>query len=371
MMEFLKKMTNEEKFSIIGVFLTVLGCYFGYSGLDGNIGIIISAIISAIGAIILLIQDIKYYKQGLYTDKQKKIFLILSLLGLVVFYRADVYYVSLIVVANFINKDLKKLMYIIFYSSLVSLGLILLLCLFKVTTNISGSKEFFGLRIKTNSFGFCNPNVLYRFFGGIVLTGLFIFKDNIIYVLSSLLLGIGLFFLTGSRAGIVCLFVLTLLCLMPRKVKEKVYNVKALPYIFLFFVIVSILCALLLNEGVANKLGSNRFSLWYDYFREVSLISHLKKLPQGPLDNAFINILYYGGIYGLILYCFIYFLAFMKSNKKRPLIFIIFLATFVYGFFENFSAYGESRLFIVLLVMLLNEDKLDDFEKKLPKISCQ
>ena len=62
-----------------------------------------------VGGIILLVQDIKYYKQGLYTERQKKILATLAVLGLIVIFREDSLYLSILIAANFVHKDLKQL----------------------------------------------------------------------------------------------------------------------------------------------------------------------------------------------------------------------------------------------------------------------
>lgn len=370
MKEWINKLTKEERLTIVGVFLTIFGSYFGYSGLDKKIRVPISAIISLIGGIILLIQDIGYYKQGLYTEKQKKILVTLAILGLIVICREDSLYLSLVIAANFIHKDLKKLMRIIFYSSIISFSLICLLCLVGLIPNATNTRGMFGTEITKMAIGFSHPNVTARFFFGILLIGLFVFKDRILYGLISLLLGISMFFITWSRGGIIATIALSIVCLIPRKISENLFKLKYIPYLFVIFTFISVSCALFMHSGKLNELSSGRFGLWYGYLKEIGVFAKIKRIG-GPLDNMFVNTMYYGGMYGYIYYFIIYLLAFSKIKKNNNALFIVALTTFICGFFENFSGYGESKLLLISLIIILNENKLDELEVKDIQKVCQ
>ena len=372
MKECLSKLTKDEKLTIVGVFLTIFGSYFGYSGLDKKIRVPISAIICLIGGIILLVQDIKYYKQGLYTERQKKILATLAVLGLIVIFREDSLYLSLVIAANFVHKDLKQLMKIIFYSSIASFLLICFLCLIGLVKNDIHYRNIFNFVVLRETIGFSNPNVVYRFFVPIVLTGLFVFKDKAIYALACLCIGMLLFFITGSRAGLLAIIAFTILCCMPKSIKDKIYNVKLIPYVFLSFTLISILCAILLHKSNLDEYGSARFTIWYNYFKQIGVFANIHKVNGRPLDNLFLNTMHFGGIYGYIYYYCLYLMAFIRNDKKNSqLIFILFLVTFVYGLFENFSAFGESRVLIILFSIILNGDKIDELSEENVQISCQ
>lgn len=370
MKEWINKLTKEERLTIVGVFLTIFGSYFGYSGLDKKIRVPISAIISLIGGIILLIQDIGYYKQGLYTEKQKKILATLAMLGLIVVCREDSLYLSLVIAANFIHKDLKQLMKIIFYSSVISFVLICLLCLVGLIPNATNTRGMFGTEITKMAIGFSHPNVTTRFFFGILLIGLFVCKDRVLYGLISLLLGTIAFFITWSRAGIIATIAFFIICLIPRKITNKVFKLNYIPYLFIIFTLISVVCALFMHDGRINELSSGRFGLWYGYIKEIGVFAKIERIG-GPLDNMFVNTMYYGGMYGYIYYFVIYLLAFSKIKKNNDTIFIIALTTFICGFFENFSGYGESKFLLISLILILNENKIEELQEKHIQKVCQ
>ncbi len=364
MKEWLSKLTKEEKLTIVGVFLTIFGSYIGYCGVEKRIRVFVSAIISFIGGVILLVQDIKYYKQGLYNEKQKRILITLAILGLIVICREDSLYLSLVIAANFIHKDLKKLIKIIFYSSIISYGMLVILYLIKVIPANDIQRVLLGLNINKKSLGFSHPNVACRFFLGIVLIGMFIFKDKLIYGLSALLLGIIMFYITGSRAGLVAAIALAIVCLIPKKITTKIFKLKYIPYLFLIFTFISVAGAFLFHQGELNGISSNRFNLWYGYLKEIGVFAKIERVGSGPLDNMFINTMYYGGMYGYIYYLAIYLLAFSKIKKNNELLFSLILTTFICGFFENFTSYGENKILLIMLVVALDENKLDDLEEK-------
>lgn len=372
MKDWFKKLDIEEKQTIVGVFLMILGSYISYSGINRILKIVICAILTIIGSIILIVQNVRYYKEGKYTSKQKKLLLILAVLGSIVIHREDAIYTSLVIAANFVGKDLKKLMKIVFYSCIVSFIFVSSLFIFGFAVNKVTSRDFFDVSIYRSTLGFSHPNLVFRFYMPIVLSGLFIFKDNIYYVLIALLLGVGLFFITGSRGGLLTLICLFILCIVPKKIKNKLYNVKVIPYIFLFFTFVTLILAIIFHDGDLNDYGSGRFNIWYTYINDISVFGKVHKINKWPLDNMYLHTLYYGGMYGYIYYYAIYVLAFINQNKKNSkLVFILFLSTFIYGFFENFSSFGESQVLIIMMSLILNYDKIDELNDENVEIKCQ
>ena len=103
---------------------------------------------------------------------------------------------------------------------------------------------------------------------------------------------------------------------------------------------------------------------------KLELFGQIEQIHAMPIDNVFLHMLYYGGIYGFVFYLVIYFVAFMKTDYKHNYnVFILFLTVFIYGLVENYSNQGESFYLLIVMIQLLDSSKLkeldDDYKKEI------
>ena len=358
-------LSKQEWLTFLGVFLITIGDYFCYSWIDVPYRHIFGVPIVVAGTIILLIDVIKNIKEKVYTPKQLKTMGIIILVGALVWHRIQVFYTAIVIALHFVNKDLKFLFKSLFISMLFGMTLIMFLNLInvipgRVLTRVKDGEVFYRYCL-----GFRQPNVLYRYYIAMVMCGAITLKNNKWFIIIAFILGLVLYKVTYSRMGLVMLFLLIFVCILPKTFRKKVAFNKLIPYMFIGGLIVSIIVAIAFhNNETLNDWLSTRPMIWYEYLKDVGLLGRFRRIQEDmPLDNIYLHILSYGGIYGIIAYIALFFVAFNKFDLKNGYnTFMIFFISLAYGFIENFSAQNENMLLILLIVMLLDKNKLAEIE---------
>ena len=354
------KLEEKEWLSFLGVFLITLGNYFYVSWMNKIFRTVLAAVIVITGIVFLSFDIIKNLKEKKYTKKQLKTIGILVGAGVLVWHAISVYYTVIVMVMHFLDKDFRKLFKYIFISSVFSFGLLVLL---NIIGLIPGYVMHRGI-LKRYSLGFKHPNILFRMYITILISGAIMYKNDKYFLIGSLIIGMLLFLLTNSRAGVVVLLIFYLLSILPKNIKRKFAFNKCIPYLFVFGILVSTLTGLIFGDGeVLNGVGSGRPGIWYTYLQNISVIGRFNRVNNLPLDNLYLHILAYGGIIGVIFYIWLYFVSFSKKvNKGNYNVFIIFAITLVYGYAESMSLQSESYFLILLIMQLMDCKKLEELD---------
>lgn len=358
-------LSKQEWLTFLGVFLITIGDYFCYSWIDVPYRHILGVPVVVTGTVILLIDVIKNIKEKVYTPKQLKTMGIIILVGALVWHRIQVFYTAIVIALHFVNKDLKFLFKSLFISMLFGMALIMFLNLInvipdRVLTRVKDGEVFYRYCL-----GFRQPNVLYRYYIAMVMCGAIALKNNRWFLIIAFILGLGLYKVTYSRMGLVMLFLLIFVCILPKAFRKKAAFNKLIPCMFIGGLIVSIIVAIAFhNNETLNDWLSTRPMIWYEYLKDVGLLGRFRRIQEDmPLDNIYLHILSYGGVYGVIAYIALFFVAFNKFDLKNGYnTFMIFFISLAYGFIENFSAQNENMLLILLIVMLLDKNKLAEIE---------
>ena len=372
----LKKLSKQDWFSFIGIFLVTIGNYFCSSWIDMPLRNVIGVSVITIGSILLFTDVINNFKNKIYTKKQLKIICVITILCSLVFHRLDVYFVSLIIAMSFLNKNLKFMFKCLFFSMLIGILIIVFLNLLNIIPDFISYREVEGVITHRYSLGFRNPNVLFRLYMSMTLCGVIAFDKNKIYMFITFLLGLLMYRLTDSRMGLVMLFLVFMIGLLPIKFLKKISFNKAFPYLFIFGLLISIATALLFEKGIINNILSYRPEFWKVYIEDLEFFGRFKRITAEhiengvkmdvimPLDNLYLHILCYGGIYGFMVYSVLFFAAFKNAKTKENYhLFIIFLITFIYGYIEDFSNQNESMFVILLIMMLLDKNKMEELKE--------
>lgn len=367
------KISKEDLLSFIGVFLITIGDYFCYSWIDIPYRHIIGVPFIVAGSIVFLIDIYKNIKNKLYTKKQLKIIGVLLVLGALVWHRINVFYTTIVMALYFVNKDLKKMFKYLFISMAIGMGLIIFLNIINVIPDFISYRKVDGVKHYRYSLGFRNPNVLYRFYIAFIMCGAIVTKNNRLYLMLSLIAGMILYLITDSRMGLVILLLFIALCMLPKKIRKKTSFNRLVPYAFIGGIIISIAVALLFYKGVVNDVLSFRPEIWKLYLGELGFFGRFGRIKGAyiendievikgiPLDNLYLHTLCYGGIYGCIFYIVLFFVAFHKVKEKNNYnMFMIFFISLAYGFIENFSGQNEGLMLLVLLIMLLDKNKMKE-----------
>lgn len=359
------KFSKKEIISFIGVLLITLGDYFNCSWIDKPYRNIIGFSMILVGTIILMIDVIKNIYNKKYDKKQITIMMILVLLGALSWNRMTVFYTSIVMVMHFLDKDLKQMIKYLFISSVAGLLLIIFLNVIGVIPQFVMHRYNGEEDIVRYGLGFRQPNVIYRFYVAMVMQGLISLRNNKWFMAIAILGGIVLFLFTNSRTGIVMLFLLIVLSLAPKLIRNKVsLGNKYIPYMFLAMTVISIITLIFMNDNYQiNHLLSGRPSIWKLYFDNISFFGKSGRIDGLPLDNLFLYIMYCGGVYGFIFYSVLYFVSFKNARSDSSYyLFVIFFITFIYGFTENFTSQNESLSLIILLIQLFDKDKLKEID---------
>ena len=114
-----------------------------------------------------------------------------------VWHRPAEIYVSTLIALRYINEDLRRMIKNIFFASVISYAIIVLMWGIGVTVGVISYRGDF-LR---HGIGFNNPNVAIRFLVPIIISGAIMCKNNILFLLLSLGASVTGFFVTNSRGG--------------------------------------------------------------------------------------------------------------------------------------------------------------------------
>lgn len=354
------KLSKKDIYDFLAMFFIVLGNYLLYSTLAETFRMVVCVLFVILGSVMTFISVVKKIKNKEYTKKQYLIVGAIALTAVLVWHRPAEIYVSTLLAMNYITQDLRKMIKNIFFACAISYAVVVLMWIIGITIGVIAYRGDFS----RHGVGFNHPNVAVRFFVPIILSGAILCKNNRLFLFLSLFAaGLG-FFVTNSRGGCLVIMIFCVLSMLPKVVKKSLSNIKMVPGLFVFFTIISFFIMSYFDESlVLNKILSGRPSIWRVYMNNLSFFGQIYQVHEMPIDNVFLHMLYYGGLYGFLFYLVLYFVAFKKTDCKRNCnIFILFLSVFIYGLVENYSNQGESFYLLILMIQLLDYKKIKELD---------
>lgn len=296
--------------------------------------------------IIIMVLSLKYLFKLQFT---KIIFLKVMLIMIVSFiifflYKEDnIFLYSLLglLLINDDNKDIVKTIFVslvIIFSITILLGSLNILPMDEVYRTINGESQ---VRI---SLGFPNANAAFAYFIPIVLSGIYLFKNNKIFIILSLIVSIIIYNFTVCRTG----FYLIILILIFSIVTKK-YNINFNKNYFLICFILSILIAILFGQtkyNYVNELFSYRPWYGFQFLKEGIFSWGLGINNKLILDNLYFKLLANYSIIGILLYLYIYKMGKEICNNDKYILFAMFFFN-IYNIFEAMTI-GNFVLIIFL-----------------------
>lgn len=223
-----------------------------------------------------------------------------------------------------------------------------------------------GIKIRY-SMGFSHPNFLGIYSTFIILNYFALKKPNFKNIVFTVFITFVVYQICGSRTSVICnlLFVFMLL-LKQVKVFKSIYT-KSYPHLFVIltgFTIFSTTIYSVYKLNVIDKIFSGRLSIYHEIINEYNLL----KLPFGSpvyeniiLDNYYLAIFLYFGVFGYILWVIFYYIT-SQGIVKNVMFTIIQITILVYGLSEtNVIVSSINFMLSVQLLFVLYGNK----EKKL------
>ncbi|MDR0979793.1 MAG: CDP-glycerol glycerophosphotransferase family protein [Candidatus Nomurabacteria bacterium] len=249
----------------------------------------------------------------------------------------------------FVNRTLKELARYLFCDLCLVCGVMVLLAIFGVLPNGSmPAWTSFGLPHFQWSLGFSNPNVPPMWLLGIAMSGGVVFyasRHRKRFVFIMLALTVALFFITGSRAGVlVLLLFLALYAGADPKINRLLSKIT--PFMATGLVLLCLLFTLAFGYkgNFINDTLSNRPFWWHlrvEYGALPNLIGNaapnVERYASGalklPLDGQYMAMWFRYGIIPLAFWCLLYFMGLKRI--KSPLVQQMAVVWLLYGVIES------------------------------------
>lgn len=258
--------------------------------------------------------------------------------------------------------------------------------LFVIFTSLIGITDYAFREVVKNEvsftvyrFGFRNPNsataILFAIVTGFNLLYRNCFRKK--YLIYELALTVITYFIFGSRTFAATMIgygisILLMACLL--KIRKSFNLLWPIQYFFLIASVTTLYLSL--NYNTLGNLWydldiilSGRLSTWYmivNYYGIHMFGTDMSSLDQG-LDNGYLYLLMYSGIFSLIIYNLIfYFVAKKAWNRQEWMILITMLFYIVYAFFESTPLIGSLCNILLIfgyLVLGKQKEKLSQAER--------
>ena len=221
-------------------------------------------------------------------------------------------------------------------------------------------------RIVRSSLGFSNPNspMLYAF--PIIASGIYLFKKDVRFYLSSAAFVAFLYFTTNSRTGLIILSGTLVLSLLPKRWFSVITLHGALVKIYLL-----IMCGLTLAIGLLqgdnnqyNDTLSNRPFSWGQYI--TSGVVGGGSIEKIPMDNLYIYLVFGAGMLTTALFILIVWKGISLTLKRqdRAILSLITIATLSYGLLETSIIMASINMIIVVFLYLITDTWTVNYKSK-------
>lgn len=227
------------------------------------------------------------------------------------------------------NEDIVKIIFeslsIVFILT-VLLGVLNILPVSEAYRTIDGETQ-----IRT-SLGFPNANAAFAYFIPIVLSGLYLFKNNKIFTFLALVSASAIYSFTMCRTGFYLVLIILLVNLFIKNTDSGKFNKN----IFMICFVLSVLLALLFGTTKYNSINELlSFRPWYCYqFLKQGIFIWGSGIPENLiLDNLFFKLLANYSIIGISLYYYVYKQGRNICSSDKYLLFSMIFFT-IYNIFE-------------------------------------
>jgi len=323
-------MSNLKKIIIFLIVSFKLLLYIINNTISNNSLLIVMYILLVIALSLPFILKIKFTKESFI-----KIMLILLITFIMFFlYKEDNIFLYSILGIILIDEDNKDIIKVIFLSLSTMFSITLLLGFIGILPNTDVIRNVDGVIQTRYSLGFSNANAAFSYFIPIVLSGIYLYKNNKPFNIIMLLISLFIYHYTKCRTG----FYLVILALTFNMINLKT-GIKKGNTIFMIFFITSVLLALLFGRtkyNFVNELLSYR--PWYSYqFLKEGISIWGMGIPKNIiLDNLYLRLLANYSIFGVVIYYYIYNRGSKLCIKDNMLIFAFFFFL-LYNVFESMT----------------------------------
>lgn len=262
-----------------------------------------------------------------YAYKEDNIFLY-SLLGLIL-----------------IDEDNNEIVKVIFKSLSMVFILTILLGILNVIPISESYRTIDGESQIRTSLGFPNANAAFAYFVPIVLSGMYLFKNNKLFSIIAIIIAITIYRFTMCRTGFYLSVIIIFINLFIKNIDYKKFNKN----IFMICFIISILLALFFGTTKYNTINELlSFRPWFCYqFLKLGISKWGHGIPDNIiLDNLFFKLLANYSIFGIILYYYIYKNGRKICSKDKYLLYAMIFFS-IYNIFEAMTI-GNFVLIIFL-----------------------
>ena len=213
-----------------------------------------------------------------------------------------------------------------------------------------------------SNLGFYNPNTPLVYFATALSAILYLRKDNttrkrIGIILISLAIAVLLYFRTDSRTGIITvLIILTAYALIPVFKKTAIH--KIIKYYWPLLTAISIILVLSFGttqNNMINTLLTNRLYLWKNNYLN-NMPTLFGQTITSSLDNAYLELLYCGGIISAIIYSYITIKSSKELTKDNGAIMVI-LAFAIMGITEMNINYSMNIAIVLHMYYLISSNR--------------
>lgn len=297
--------------------------------------------------LLIVLLSLKYILKIRFDRNSFIRFLILFVISFVIFilYKEDNIFLYLILGLILIDEDNDEIVRVIFYSLVGVFILTLLLGMINILPVSEAYRTIDGEAQIRNSLGFANANAVFAYYIPIILSGIYLFKDNKLFNIIGIICAVILYSFTKCRTG----FYLVIVTIVINLIVSHKDNLKLNKNGFVICLIVSLLLSLLFGTTKYNKINELlSYRPWYGYQFLKSGISSWGMGVRNNLilDNLYFKLLANYSIFGIFLYLYIYSKGKNLNKDNKYLLFAMIIFN-IYNIFEAMTI-GNFVLIIFL-----------------------
>ena len=244
-----------------------------------------------------------------------------------------------------IDNDNKDIIKTIFISLTIGFVFTLILGKVGILYNNKLIRSTDGVLQNRYSLGFSNPNAVFAYFIPIIISGAYLYKNNILFILIFLISAIILYYYTKCRTGFYIIIIILIFSLLKLRIGKK-GNI-----FFPVFSILSILLAILFGKTHYNIINQAlSYRPWFSYqFLSKGFSAWGKGIPEDLIiDNFYLRILAFYSIIGFLVYYYIYYKGSLKCKNDYLLIHSLF-------FFLLYNVFEAMTIGNFVLIIFLKE----------------
>ena len=286
-----------------------------------------------------------------FNKKQMILVLVFSAISIiyVIAYKDVNLLISFLLSLTITNGDIKKFLKVFLaisvfmYVLTVSMSILGIIDDYKMIRNTT-----YGV-LPRHSLGFNHPNEMFLYFMPIALASYYLYSDRKWYFpVLAILTGI-LYVISYSRTGALAIVALVIFHLLSKKFKLKKL-VKILPIVLVLLTFLLIIVSGNNQEDAANYFLSRRPYFWNKFMHESNGLALFGSTAYEStfVDNFYMFIIFGLGIYGIIVYSFIFYKGSKNIIDKKLL--VVILTFTLYGFTETNTIIGSINFTLAIFI---------------------